>query len=830
MEQQFNIFYSWQSDKEDVRQAISDAIDDAIGKLKKKDCIIVSKDEATRGESGFVNIEDVVKQKIEHCDVFVCDITPVRKLRNGKCLPNPNVVFELGYASSILDSHCIIAIAQKGGWKADKMPFDFNHHSMFAYDIDSDNLYDAIGDCINFSRLHLKNDYPLFFSDRQVRRNISSGKYLPDTFVESTTIKQAARFFAASSDFYPMLFEYAKLMNFEVMNSGIAAKVLSTMMPKENKKIFNKKGEYSLKIDHLDLSSRSYDMPFFEDMVSQLSRKLDKDVDILSSIGNAGYRGSHKIKMLSRDVEILNKRIFVVLSKAGFGKTNFLCDFVHNVLIKREIPFVYLNAFEIGDDIAMSLSKEIYFISNKGFDDVLERISSYCRKSHNYFVIVIDGLNENANLNVCRQNLIRLIYAVMQYPHVKVMLSCRTEYFTQNYKEQLSTFNSIMHVESLDQSNRRHEMFIMIERYLQHFEIQATFSYRMIERFSNERLLFRIYCEANKGKSLGFVDDVNHEALFGKYYEMMSKEVADRLSREAFPNIKERDVKSLIATVVKYMIDNETFVNLDIAEVRSTLSVDLIQYWDRFINESLLLQIDNIYGRDMLRFTYDQFRDYRIAHYIIDNLSLANNQHLLEFVNKYVNDDRSMLAEGLRKFLFIDARNANNQTLDDLLRKTPWYAKEFVNSIWDVNKDAITEKDIEAMNRFLVKYPKIVAPLFIKRNGWRVSERPGLNIKLLLDHIKKLKDPEIVEFLNKAWPHSANADSDFLTYEERHSSYRYLLTLASSLFDNLEKDKHPEDAQYIFELLKLIKKFEKSNKEVKLLVDRYEIVRKKLCI
>lgn len=830
MEHQYNIFYSWQSDKEDIRDAISDAIEDAIDRLKKEDYIIANKDEATRGESGFVNIEDVVKQKIEHCDVFICDITPLRKLKNGKCLPNPNVVFELGYASCVLDSHCIIAVAQKGGWKAEKMPFDFNHHSMFAYDIDSDSLYGAIKDCINYSKLHLKNDYPLFFSNRQVNRNVLSSKYLPDTFVESSSIKQAARFFAASSDFYPMLFEYAKHMNFEVMNGSIAAKVLPKLKSKEYKKIFNKKGEYSLKIDQFDLTTRSYDMSFFEDVVSQLSRKLNKDVDILSSIGNSGYHGSHKMKMLSRDVDILNKRIFMVQSKAGFGKTNFLCDFVQNVLIKRDIPFVYLNAFEIGDDIAMSLSKEIYFISNKGFDDVLERISDYCRKSHRYFIIVIDGLNENANLNSFRQNLIRLLYAVMQYPHVKVMLSCRTDYYNLNYKDQFAAFDKVLHVERLDRTYDDREMFIMIERYLEHFNIQATFTPQMIESFSHERLLFRIFCEANRGENLGFIDDINHESLFGKYYEMMAKEVAIRLNREAFPNITEHDIRSLIDFIISYMIDKEIFINVDINDVKKNLPPDMRQYWDRFINESLLLQVDHGMGNETLRFTYDQFRDYCIAHYIIKNLSGINNQKVLDFIEKYVNNDRSILAEGLREFLFIDARNTKNKALDDILKQSKWYATEFVNSIWDVNKNVISDRDVEAMTRFLVSYPKQVAPLLIKRNGWQVSERPKLNILILLNYLNTLEDHELQEYLNKAWPHDLNKDSDFLTYEERKSAYRYLLNLADSLLQNIEDNKLPTDSQYIFDLLKLIKKFEKSNQEVKILIDRYEIALKKQCI
>lgn len=168
--------------------------------------------------------------------------------------------------------------------------------------------------------------------------------------------------------------------------------------------------------------------------------------------------------------------------------------------------------------------------------------------------------------------------------------------------------------------------------------------------------------------------------------------------------------------------------------------------------------------------------------------------------------------------------------MDDLLRKTKWYANEFVNSIWDVNKNVISERDVEIMKRFLTTYPRQVAPLFIKRNGWQVSERPKLNIKLLYDYLNSLEPEDMWDYLKKAWPHELNKESDFMTYEERNSAYRYLLNLADSLLGVIEDNKLPKDIQYIFGLLKMIKRFEKSNSEIKNLVDRYEIALKKQCI
>jgi hypothetical protein len=70
--------------------------------------------------------------KIEECSVFIADLSPIsRKIDGGsgrqKLLPNPNVVFETGYAFAKLAASQIIAVVNEsslGDAKLDDMPFD----------------------------------------------------------------------------------------------------------------------------------------------------------------------------------------------------------------------------------------------------------------------------------------------------------------------------------------------------------------------------------------------------------------------------------------------------------------------------------------------------------------------------------------------------------------------------------------------------------------------------------------------------------------------------------------------------------------------------------
>ena len=87
-------------------------------------------DEATRDEAGSPNIPQKILEKIGKSDVFVADVSTINAHdSDGRKCPNPNVVFELGYAVQILGWERIILLfnTEYGDFPAD-LPFDFDRH------------------------------------------------------------------------------------------------------------------------------------------------------------------------------------------------------------------------------------------------------------------------------------------------------------------------------------------------------------------------------------------------------------------------------------------------------------------------------------------------------------------------------------------------------------------------------------------------------------------------------------------------------------------------------------------------------------------------------
>ncbi len=182
---QYRIFYSWQSDNTKAKNLLLQALDEVKNQLESKG--IAVQIEQGGGCGQFISIEDSVRIKIRRSDIFVGDVTPVGNVSlKGKLLPNANVMYEMGVATECMSADRILAVAMKGDWKVEDMPFDFSHYTMLLYNPKKDfqKLKDRIKERIIETDRISRIANNRFFSDRLLVRNINSGKYLPDTFLE----------------------------------------------------------------------------------------------------------------------------------------------------------------------------------------------------------------------------------------------------------------------------------------------------------------------------------------------------------------------------------------------------------------------------------------------------------------------------------------------------------------------------------------------------------------------------------------------------------------------------------------------------------------------
>jgi hypothetical protein len=146
----FIIFYSWQADLPDEtnRRLIRETLRMASSRLEEEfsnAALHIILDEATRGRAGSPNIPFTILDKIKNSDAFVCDITTINKSApvGQRRVPNPNVIFELGYAVAYLGWDRIVMLFNTfHGAFPDDAPFDIDRQRASLYDF---NLPETTG-------------------------------------------------------------------------------------------------------------------------------------------------------------------------------------------------------------------------------------------------------------------------------------------------------------------------------------------------------------------------------------------------------------------------------------------------------------------------------------------------------------------------------------------------------------------------------------------------------------------------------------------------------------------------------------------------------------
>src|SRR5690606_16213905 len=166
--------------------------------------------------------------------------------------------------------------------------------------------------------------------NRQLQKQISSGKYLPKTFIETGEQKDNLRYLCDSIFYSEKCFEESSILDFRYLNIFLA---------KENHSLFNfdltqlkpKNGEITISNSN-DLYSKWYEY---------LIVKQQEVIDIKIS-SNEKSKFEYKFRDRIDDLKFLLAKVALITEAAGQGKTNFLCDFTENFLLKRKIPTVFL--------------------------------------------------------------------------------------------------------------------------------------------------------------------------------------------------------------------------------------------------------------------------------------------------------------------------------------------------------------------------------------------------------------------------------------------------------------------------------------------------------
>ena len=755
----FRVFFSWQSDVKGVHSAISKALEKAAKKVKDYLGVDVYIDEATRNMPGSPRIEDAIMLKITECDIFVADVTPIQWLskdnndKDIKLSPNPNVMFETGVAVAMKSWNAVVLVADIKDDKMYELPFDINHNRIDLVNLTKEkDLYPHISLPINKILSYQKEIYPLFFERARLDINLNSGKYIPDVFIDGYDFRQEIRLFVDPFTFYPKVYESVRRMNFDNVNYYL-----------------NRRGLPQFKLDLSGTLPSLKDLDFIDWLYegAKVAAKLNIAVDLLSSDGNRGYMASSKVRRAAERFEYASKQIMLVNGTAGQGKTNFLCELTDHILLPREIPFLWINGYEIDSrDFEVSILKRCLHDRYATLHDALVDVSKMCHRISKPLVLIIDGLNEIPYTPRICDNLNIFLSTLTRYPHVRVIMTCREEYFNLYFKCYSFVGASIMR-KSIN-NNLLHDRFkrsLLIENYCRHYGITMSISNDDEEYLTRNLLLLRIFCEVNAGKNIERIDRGKYN-LFDAYYDKAVDGVTANLNTVTGQNIPPYEVDAYFSTIINVMVERNLQYNIPISDITSKLDVRYRGYFERFLDENILVKRDlNVYntgtqptvGQELVSFTYDEFRDFLIARYLVNEM-LPTNREL--FINTISNLDNKSISEGLLPFLFIHVLQTGNQEAKAILEQEKEYDGLLALNIWNVDENRLSDADLQNVKNVLHLYPMRVTSRLLSR--WNTHEHSRLNIGILLDYVSGLDDKALDNFKKRAVPGSELGRDPFL--------------------------------------------------------------------
>lgn len=314
----------------------------------------------------------------------------------------------------------------------------------------------------------------------------------------------------------------------------------------------------------------------------------------------------------------------LLLGEAGSGKSHLIADLVTSATNRSQPALLLLGERYLGSDDPWTAT-----IDSLGWrhsaEDLLAALDQEGRLAGRPALLCIDALNESEHRRLWQSHLIEFAERVSRYPHVKLLISCRSDFVRITLPETVhpGTETSWANVQHQGYGA---EVIEAIEVYFSEFGIRAPYFPPALAEFRNP-LFLRVFCEAFAGQALPTgplsLDQVMR-ARIDRLCTQIQKEIdcdpedtraalnaiAKDLAKNGGRSIPRKDARARAA---------EHFPNRD-------ASTSLYQ---RLLSNGMLVETVR-YSHDIsqeeevtVRFPFERFSDYFVALQILDEIKTA---------------------------------------------------------------------------------------------------------------------------------------------------------------------------------------------------------------
>ena len=626
-------------------------------------------------------------------------------------------------------------------------------------DFDVPAIHSRGSDVIELLAAHVNN---------RIAAEKNSKKYIPNIFVEIGPIKEKARLFCDPALFLQKVEDDARRLRLRYVNrvltkSGL--QMVKTTFPAKriSKGRFDAVERNAAGLgEALSALARSLGPVAGSDPGELLSAAADGKVEIFEQSWPYLQMSAHAIaeyrvpELLQRS-RIARSRVFCVVSRAGQGKTNFVCDLIEHVLIRRQIPCVLFTGRELRGvgkgQLCDFVARSIIGASSHdgGIDRLLKAMEDNGARHNVPCTVIIDGLNEHDDLPTFATEVERFIEVCMRYPHIRVVLTCRSEYFGARFANiNNASFAGVtvterdIHRNISDTHKTR-----LVAGYLRFFDIRCRMDEVVQRRLADDPLLLRFFCEAYAGRKDMLVTSICKDALFRTYLAKKLEAATEASSRQTgFLVGNKHPYAALLRKIVDWMVENLQFtgVPISIFQQHELASLTKLIDEDVFLVKDLTGKLGVMSDPDeAVSFTFGELRDFLVADHLLTTVLPQSESRFEELVQK-LTAPSCTVSEGVEQYLFFSSRRSTDTRATTVLEKQAWYRDVMARYVFELEDDQVTDRDISALKQICVtedvRVPYIIVRLITRYDKERFRK---LNISLVFDVLDSMSDQDFAK-------------------------------------------------------------------------------------
>ena len=322
--------------------------------------------------------------------------------------------------------------------------------------------------------------------------------------------------------------------------------------------------------------------------------------------------------LTSKRSNLIMGKPYFLMGDAGTGKTHLLLESCGHALQEHR-PAVVLFGEQFGSgDLWSQLARGLHLTPELSQDELLGILDACGSLSGKRFLLIIDALNETTDPSFWSSNLILLVIALENYPHVSLVVSVRSTY-----------------IEGIDPKGRKEELFFVknhpglagkeieaTELYFDHYNLELPRHPLLTPEFSNP-LFLQLYCKSFQNRPDGQHKYENRIALFNLFIENSATQIARYLAEEGTRTevlLLTEEAKIVFYTIIDSMID-QNCDRLSLYEAKTAaLSSEIPS--ERAVKLLNRLEVEGIFATTLigysdsaqpgLRLTFQAFGDYII--------------------------------------------------------------------------------------------------------------------------------------------------------------------------------------------------------------------------